>query len=95
MFTIVSILMGLPRAVIALLWYFTDPRWTNVIETRSVKIVGFLLLPYTTLAYVLIHHWAGKVDLDHPEHLAIVGIAVIVDVGAWLSGKKLIRRRKD
>jgi hypothetical protein len=95
MFMIVSILLGLPRAVIALLWYFTDPRWTNVIETKSVKIVGFLLLPYTTLAYVLIHHWAGKVDLDHPEHLAIVAIALIVDVGAWLSGKKLIRRKKD
>jgi vacuolar-type H+-ATPase subunit I/STV1 len=95
MFMIVSILMGLPRAVLALLWYFTDPRWTNVIHERSVKIVGFLLLPYTTLAYVLIHHWAGKVDLDKKEHLAIVAVAVLVDVGAWFSGKKLFRRKKD
>ena len=95
MLMIVSLLMGLPRLVLAGIWYFTDPRWTNVIHSRWLKVVGFILLPYTTLGYVLIHKWAGDVDMGKKEHLAILGVALFVDVGAWLSGKRLLRRKKD
>ena len=43
-----------PRFVIFLLWIFTD-RLTIAFRSGWEGIIGFLLLPYTTLFYALVY----------------------------------------
>ena len=73
--------MLLPRVTLALLWLFT--LWTQVLEPWWLGFLGFLALPYTTLAYVLIHHWSGSVSVNSMAHVILILVALVMDVGAW------------
>lgn len=47
-----------PRVVIFFLWMFTT--WfTGVFETRAWPLLGFLILPLTTLWYSAVQNWYG------------------------------------
>jgi hypothetical protein len=82
----------LPRVTLALLWFLTE--WTiGVFNPWWLGILGFLFLPYTALAYVVIHHYSGSVDTHNMAHLIIMLIAVIVDVGAWGGSHRHYRSR--
>jgi hypothetical protein len=87
------VLLGalVPRVTLALLWLFKD--WTRVLSPWWLGVLGFLLLPYTTLAYVLIHHWSGDVSVQYMPHLVIMIVAVLIDVGAWGGSRKHYRSR--
>jgi hypothetical protein len=89
------VLLGalLPRVTLALLWLFTEPRWTEVLAPWWLGLLGFLCLPYTTLAYVLVHHWSGDVSTQSVPHLVIMLVAVLIDLGAWRGGHKHYRGR--
>lgn len=98
MCSIVALAMSLPRLFLVLIWYLTDPRWTNVIDSKWLGIGGFLLLPYTTLAYVLIDHWGKEgVSFDRKPHVVILLVALAVDISAWGLGERFRRRgnKKD
>jgi len=77
------VLLGalVPRLTLALLWFFTT--WTRVLEPWWLGFVGFLFLPYTTLAYVAIANYSGAVSVNNIAHLVIMLIALVVDFGAW------------
>ena len=94
MFMIVSVLMAVPRAAIALIYLFTDPRWTSVIESRKMKILGFVALPCTMLAWIVIHKAAGDVDLEKKSHLVVVALALLFDIASWVGGGRLLPGRK-
>jgi hypothetical protein len=89
----IVVLLGalLPRLTLALLWFFGD--WTRVLAPWWLGFLGFLFLPYTTLAYVVIHHWSGNVSVQNMAHLVIVLVALLVDVGAWGGSRKHYRAR--
>jgi hypothetical protein len=55
-----------------------------------VVIVGFLLLPWTTLAYALM--WSIGSDQVNGWEWIVVGFALIVDFGTWLVGKSSLQR---
>lgn len=76
------VLIGLvaPRLALALTWIFRR-EWLAILTPWWVGLLGFLLLPFTTLAYVLIHAQAGVVD--GLGHLIILLAALFLDVGAW------------
>jgi len=91
---VVGLGMLLPRVTLALLWLFTDPSWTSVLRPWWLAFLGFLALPYTTLAYVIIHHWSGNVSVHTMSHLIVILVALVVDVGAWGGGRSHYRSRE-
>ena len=77
-----AVLLGLivPRVTLVLLWFFTN--WTEVLRPWWLGLLGFFFVPFTTLAYVLIHHAAGSVETS-VGHLLILAVALAMDVGSW------------
>jgi hypothetical protein len=79
---------------LALLWFFTGPpSWTSVLQPWWLGLLGFFFLPYTTLAYVVIHHYSGVVSVDNMAHLIVMLIALLIDFGAWRGGHRHYRSR--
>jgi hypothetical protein len=62
--------------------------WTRAVEPWWLLILGWLTLPYTTLAYVCIDHYAGNVD--GLGHLIVLIVALSMDLGTYGGS----RRRK-
>lgn len=77
-----------PRLVIVVLAIFTRALET-AFDSVLWPILGFLFLPFTTLAYTWAQNRAGGVE--GPFWIALMVIAVLVDVGALREGG---RRRK-
>ena len=71
-----------PRVAILLLAIFT--RFMHeAYDTVLWPVLGFFLLPYTTLAYALAINQAGSVE---GLYLVLVIVAVLVDLGALSGG---------
>jgi hypothetical protein len=78
-----------PRLVIFLLWIFSD-RLTIALRSGWEGIIGFLLLPYTTLFYVLVYAPGKGVD---SFGWVIVALGVVLDISSHLFGSRARRRR--
>jgi len=66
-----------PRVILVCLWLFAD--WhDHLFKTRLWPILGFIFLPATTLAYVLIQHYVGSID---NPWLILLGMAFLHDLG--------------
>lgn len=70
-----------PRATIIIWWLFDTARWGAAFDNFLIPVAGFLLLPWTTLAYVLTFS-NGLTLLD----IVVLVIAVIADLGAYGEG---------
>lgn len=81
-----------PRVVLALLWVLTD-WWSRAFDGWLWPVLGFLFMPYTTLAYLI-----GRVHGDGQisgGYLVLLIIAVFLDLGMHgASGKKAQRKQK-
>jgi len=76
----IGALIGPRVAIIA--WWLLDPaRWSLVFSSVLLPVLGFLLLPWTTLVYVLLA--PGGIDT---LGLIFLIVAVIVDLGAYGGG---------
>jgi hypothetical protein len=78
-----------PRFVIFLLWIFSD-RMTIALRSGWEGIIGFLLLPYTTLFYVLVYAPGKGVD---SFGWFIVALGVVFDLSSHLFSRRARRRR--
>ena len=78
-----------PRLAIFLLWVFSD-RLTLAFRSGWAGLIGFLLLPYTTLFYALVYAPGKGVD---GFGWIIVALGVLLDLGAVLFGGRRSRRR--
>jgi len=78
-----------PRAVIVL-WWIVDPgQWSATFGTFLVPFLGFLLLPWTTLIYVLVA--PGGVDgLDY----LWLALALVADLSSHAGSTAVGRRRR-
>ncbi len=85
----VGIALLAPRLVIVLVVVFSD--WLGA-AYKSVlwPVLGFLFMPYTTLAYAGAVHAGGVKGL----WLALVVLAAIIDIGHWGGGGRAARRRR-
>lgn len=82
--------LSAPRLTIVLLVIFSD--WIGgAYQTVFWPFLGFLFLPYTTLAYALAIHQAGSVT---GGWLMLVVIAVVVDLGSTGGGGRSARSRR-
>jgi len=71
-----------PRAALVLMWLFND-RISTAFGGILLPLVGFLLMPWTTLIYTLVSpHGLSILDI-----LFLI-IAVGADLGAWGGGTK-------
>ena len=70
-----------PRAAILIWWLVDQVRWNAAFDTFLIPLLGFLILPWTTLMWVLV--FPGGVDgFDY----IWLGIAVAFDVFSWAGG---------
>jgi hypothetical protein len=73
LFTILA-LLG-PRALIVVWWLLEPLRWNAAFETFIFPFLGFLFLPWTTLAYIVVYP-LGIEGFDW----VLIGLAVILDI---------------
>ena len=76
----VALGLALPRVALAILWLLH--RTEGVYEPWWLGLVGFFLLPYTALAWALIHLYSGSVPMTAGP-LVILAIALLMDTGVW------------
>ncbi|MCE7973637.1 MAG: hypothetical protein DYG92_04820 [Leptolyngbya sp. PLA1] len=73
-----------PRLALALIWLFSD-YLGRAFETTVWPLLGFLFMPFTTLAWALAQNEGGGV---HGVWIAVVVIAALMDVGVIGRGAK-------
>ena len=84
---IILLFLG-PRAAIVVWWLAAPVLWSATFPSFLVPFIGFLLLPWTTLVYVLVAP-GGLVDFDY----LWLGLAVIIDLASYSGGAYRRRRR--
>ena len=77
-----------PRAAILVWWLLQPARWSATFDTLLWPAVGFLLLPWMTLMYVLVYP-GGITGFDYVW--LIIGFGM--DVFSWLGGGYTNRNR--
>ena len=79
-----------PRFALFLTWLFTD-RISQAIDSSLLAFAGFLLMPFTTLFYVIA--WA---PVSHVSGLGwlLVGLGVLLDLGSYTNGSAYGSRRR-
>lgn len=83
------IALFLPRLVIALLALLTT-YMSSAYNTLIWPLLGFLFMPYTTLAYAFAINSNGSVS---GLYLVVVVIAVLADIGAFGGAGAVHKRR--
>lgn len=79
-----------PRIVIVLVFVFSR-YLQSAYETLLWPVLGFIFMPFTTLAYAFaVNSTNGNVN---GMYLAVVVIAVLMDLGSWSGGATARRRR--
>jgi hypothetical protein len=68
-----------PRLVLLGMFLFTH-YLDHVFQSRIWPVLGFLVMPMTTLAYAYAKNTAGAVD---GWYLALVIVAATIDLGLW------------
>ena len=77
-----------PRLVIVLWWLVDTARWNAVFDNLIVPVLGFVFLPWTTLAYI----YFAPTGLGGLAPIVIV-VAVLIDAGTYGGGVFGNRRR--
>ena len=70
-----------PRAAILIWWLVQPVRWNEAFDTFLWPLVGFLILPWTTLMYVLVFP-LGITGFDY----IWLAIGVAMDAFSWFGG---------
>lgn len=78
---IALIALGCPRVVLILVWLFNSPFLSNAYSNMALPILGFIFLPFTTLAYAWAYTFEGGVDSG--AGVIVIVIAVLLDVGTY------------
>ena len=79
-----------PRLVLFLLWLFDDVLG-RAFESWLLPLLGFFLLPWTTLVFAASWEWGPGQHVDSFEWLFVI-LAFVIDLGAYVGGS---RRRRD
>ena len=70
-----------PRLAIVAMWLFTN-RLGDAFESTLGPILGFLLVPWTTLMFALL--WGSHHSVQGFEWF-LVAFAFMMDMGSWVS----------
>ncbi len=85
-----GVALAVPRVLMVFVFLFSD--WFGrAFDTRFWPLLGFLFMPYTTIAYL-----AAMLYNSHALSggwLAVFMVAIVVDAGHWGGGRLAYRRR--
>lgn len=70
-----------PRAAIVIYWLGWPARWEAAFDTFIVPFIGFVVLPWTTLMYVLIAP-GGVEGFDY----VLLALSGLIDVSSLVGG---------
>ncbi|MES0361319.1 MAG: hypothetical protein ABUK20_10420 [Anaerolineales bacterium] len=84
-----GILTLAPRLVLLFMWLFTN-RVGAAFEGILIPLLGFLLLPFTTLAYVLV--WDAQNGVTGGAWLLVLG-GLLFDLGTYVFSRYANRLR--
>lgn len=87
---VASIAFFFPRLAMILLVIFSD-YLGHAYHTVLWPLLGFIFLPYTTLAYAFAINHHGSAD---GLYLALVVVAVLIDIGVLGGGSRSAKRAK-
>lgn len=82
-----------PRLALLVLWLFGD-LLGRAYDASIVPILGFFLLPWTTLAYAAFWDWGTGSHVTGVEWFFVV-LAFLADIGAVGGGRREQDRRRD
>ena len=74
-----------PRIALIATWLFSD-MIGRAIDSVFVAVLGFLLLPWTTLAFVVFYDVGSGREVEGLEWF-LVGIAFLLDVASYAGGR--------
>ena len=74
-----------PRLALFLLWIFGD-LLSRAFSSWVIPLLGFFLLPWTTLAYAAFWDWGPGHHVVGYEWI-FVGLAVVVDLSSYAGGR--------
>jgi hypothetical protein len=74
-----------PRVALVFTWIFSG-MIGRAIDSWIVAVLGFLFLPWTTLAYVVFYDVGSGLAVRGIEWF-LVGLAFVVDVGSYVGGR--------
>jgi len=87
---VATIAMVMPRLAMILILIFKD--WfSQAFDSVLWPVLGFLFMPYTTLAYMAAQVNAGELK---GWWMALFIAAIVTDAGHWGGGRHAARRRK-
>ena len=75
-----------PRLVLILLWIFDDILG-RAFDSWVIPVLGFFLLPWTTLTYVAFWDWGTGREVTGFEWFFVV-LAFLIDLGAYGQGAR-------
>jgi len=75
-----------PRVALVFTWLFSG-MIGRAIDSALVAILGFLLLPWTMLAYVVFYDVGSGREVQGLEWF-LVGIAFLADAGSYAAGRR-------
>ena len=75
-----------PRLVLFLLWLFDDIL-SRAYDSWAVPLIGFFILPWTTLAWAWMYDSGPGLEVTGFEWF-VVGIAFLIDIGSLLGGAR-------
>jgi hypothetical protein len=78
-----------PRLALFALWLFGD-LLSRAFDSWLVPLIGFFVLPWTTLAYAVM--WSSGDRVRGFEWFLVI-VAFLADIGAWGSGRQAQSRR--
>jgi hypothetical protein len=81
------LLLG-PRAAILVWWLIEPVRWNATFDTFLWPLLGFLFLPWTTLAYVAVY----PAGIDGFDYL-FLGLGLLFDLSSYFGGGYSNRNR--
>jgi hypothetical protein len=83
------LVLAMPRFVMVILWIFSD-YLSRAFDSWLIPLIGFFLLPTTTLAYAIAENQLGGL---RSWGIVLVVLAVLTDVGIWGQGRGVFSRR--
>ena len=74
-----------PRLVLFLLWIFSDVL-SRAFDSWFIPLLGFFLLPWTTLTYAAFWDWGSGRHVVGFEWV-FIALAFFIDLSSWAGGR--------
>lgn len=85
---VLILLLG-PRLFLIAMWLMTN--WYVAFDSRLVAFLGFIFLPYTSLAWMFIYfNNGGQIQ---GGYLVLLVLAVLFDIGVFSGGHRAMRKK--